>query len=244
MMMNSLIKETLASSWHRASLSRYSASSSRQSALSLRQSALSSRRRPGSRKAALLDSGLRRNDGGGVWNNGAGWNNAARWVLSFSKGLSLLLLLILLSACGFHPRGETARPAAAISPVYITGLPQHNPFVRELRHQLQLGGVSLTEARDQAATIIELGQMDHKRSVFSVNANNKVVEYEIERGLRFSVERPPGNRVLKNQELSTRYIVYDPGGQLLGRTREAELRTRDAYRELVQRLLNRLSKIQ
>lgn len=169
---------------------------------------------------------------------------SSQFVSSFSKGWFLLLMLVLLSACGFHPRGETARPAAAISPVYITGLPQHNPFVRELRHQLQLGGASLTEARDQAATVLDLGELDHKRSVFSVNANNKVVEYEIERGLRFSVERPPGNRVLKNQELSTRYIVYDPGGQLLGRTREAELRTRDAYRELAHRLLNRLSKIQ
>ena len=164
--------------------------------------------------------------------------------LAGPKSAFFLAILLLLNACGFHPREEAARPAAAISPVFIAGVPQHNPFVRELRHQLQLSGVSLAATRDQAATVLDLGELDHQRSVFSVNANNKVVEYEIERGLRFSVERPAGNTVLKNQQLSTRYIVYDPGGQLLGRTREAELRAQDAYRELAQRLINRLSKIQ
>lgn len=189
-----------------------------------------SRRRPGSRMAEHLAPCPCRND--------------VVWLLSIcSKSLFFLAILVLLNACGFHPRGEAARPAAAISPVFIAGLPQHNPFVRELRHQLKLNGVSLAATPDQAATILDLGELDYQRSVFSVNANNKVVEYEIERSLHFGVERPPGNTVLKNQQLSTRYIVYDPGGQLLGRTREAELRAIDAYRELAQRLVTRLSKI-
>lgn len=160
------------------------------------------------------------------------------------KAIFFLGALLLLGACGFQPRGESARPASTVSPVFITGLPGHNPFVRELRQQLQISGVSLATAQDQAATVLHLQKLDRKRSVFSVNANNKVVEYEIRRSLRYSIERPPGNKAVKNQELSTRYIVYDPGGELLGRTREAELRTRDAYRELAQRLVTRLSKIQ
>jgi len=155
----------------------------------------------------------------------------------------LLGLVLLLTACGFHPRGESARPAAAISPVFLSGLPEHNPFVRELRRQMQLGGIRLTEERSQAATILHLGKLDRKRSVFSVNANNKAVEYEVRRSLRFSVEHPPGNKLLNDQDLSTGYIVYNPGGELLGRTREEELRTRDAYRELARRLVTRLGKL-
>lgn len=163
--------------------------------------------------------------------------------MSKLKILYLLLPLLLLSACGFHPRGESARPAAGISPVYISGLPARNPFVKELRHQLQISGVTLTGQRDQAATLLHLGKLDRKRSVFSVNANNKVVEYEIRRKLSFSIERPPGSPVLSNQELSTGNIVYDPGGELLGRTREAELRTADSYRELAQQLIHYLSTV-
>ena len=155
----------------------------------------------------------------------------------------LLALVLLLSACDFHPRGESARPAATISPVYITGLTDRNPFVQELIHQLQLSGVNITSTEEDAATILHLGSLKQQRNVFSVNANNKVVEHEITRSLHFSAEHPPGSRVIDNQELSPRYIVYNPGGELLGRTREAELRKQDAYRELAQRLVTRLSKI-
>ena len=162
---------------------------------------------------------------------------------SWKRTAALIWLPLVLTACGFHPRGESARPSSVISPVYITGLSDRNPFVQELIHQLQLNGISITSTADNAASILHLSRLKQHRSVFSVNANNKAVEHEITRSLHFSVEHPPGNRVLNDQELSTRYIVYNPGGELLGRTREAELRRQDAYRELAQRLLSRLSKI-
>ncbi len=200
----------------------------------------SSRRMPGTRKAALPNTGLpprfpapggmRRNDG-------------ARFGSGSARGAFFLLMLVLLGACGFHPRGESARPAAAISPVFISGLAEHHPLVRELRRQMQDSGVRLTAEQSQAATILRLGKPHRKRSVFSVNANNKAVEYEVRRSLRFSVEHPPGNGVLNDEELDTSYIVYNPGGELLGRAREEELRIRDAYRELAGRLVTRLSKI-
>ncbi len=195
-----------------------------------KESLLSSRHRPECRKTALLDPGLYRGDG-------------VRFVSGGTVGVFFLLMLAFLSACGFHPRGEAARPAAAISPVFITGLPDGNRFVRELRQQLERSGVSLAPDASQAATILYLGKLDRKRSIFSVNANNKAVEYEVRRSLRFRVEHPPGNKLLNDQLLSTGYIVYNPGGELLGRTREEELRTRDAYRELARRLVTRLGKL-
>ncbi|WP_456379320.1 LPS-assembly lipoprotein LptE [Thiolapillus sp.] len=155
----------------------------------------------------------------------------------------LIVAVLLLSACGFQPRGESARPAASISPLFITGLPQHHPLVRELRQQLQINGVSLAAGQNQAATILRLGKPQRKRSVFSVNANNKAVEHEIRHSLRYSIEHPPGNKVLEHQPLTASYITYNPGGQLLGRTREAQQRSQDAYRELAQRLVYQLSKI-
>ena len=154
----------------------------------------------------------------------------------------MLSIVLLLGACGFQPRGESARPAASISPLFITGLPQHHLLVRELRRQLQISGVSLAAEQDQAATILHLGRPDRKRSVFSVNANNKAVEYEIRHSLRYSIEHPPGNMLRKHQQLTSAYIIYNPGGQLLGRTREAEQRSQDAYHELAQRLVNQLGR--
>ena len=162
------------------------------------------------------------------------------------KMMSLRLAFILfpalmLSACGFHLRGVQG-DARAAGPVLIAGLPAGNLFVRELRHQLKLAGVALTDDPDQAATVLRLGSIDRKRALFSVNANNKAVEYEIRLRLPFRIEHPPGHKG-EQQYLESRYLAYDPGGQLLGRTREARLRQDDAYRDMSRRLIDRLAKL-
>ena len=155
--------------------------------------------------------------------------------------LMLILLSLFLGSCGFHPRGQYGPGASSAGPVYIAGLPPGNLFVRELRHQLQLAAVPTTDDPGEAATVLRLGGIDSKRSVFSVNANNKVVEYEIRLRLPFRIEHPPGHKA-EQQYLERRYLAYDPGGQLLGRTREARLRQDDAYREMARQLIDRLGK--
>jgi LPS-assembly lipoprotein len=153
----------------------------------------------------------------------------------------ILLLALVLSACGFHPRGVQG-DARAAGPVLIAGLPAGNLFVRELRHQLKLAGVAVTDNPDQAATVLRLWPVDRERALFSVNANNKAVEYEIRLRLPFRIEHPPGRKG-EMRYLESRYLAYDPGGQLLGRTREAKLRQDDAYRDMARRLIDHLASL-
>ncbi|BAO45639.1 LPS-assembly lipoprotein LptE [Thiolapillus brandeum] len=157
------------------------------------------------------------------------------------KGFFVLALTLFLGACGFHPRGGNGVDASGAGPVFIVGLAPGNLFVRELRHQLQLVDVAVTDDSSEAATVLRLGEIDRKRAVFSVNANNKVVEYEIRLRLPFRIEHPPGRKA-EEQYLERRYLAYDPGGQLLGRTREARLRQNDAYREMARQLIQRLAR--
>ncbi len=170
--------------------------------------------------------------------------NAVTLVSGRLPALALLVFIALsLGGCGFHARGQSGSGAAsAAAPVLLAGLPSGNLFLRELRHQLQLANVSITDDPRQAATVLRLEPMDRKRSVFSVNANNKVVEYEIRLRLRFRIEHPPGRKG-EMQYLESRYLAYDPGGQLLGRTREARLRQEDAWRDMSRRLIERLGAV-
>jgi LPS-assembly lipoprotein len=168
---------------------------------------------------------------------------AITWFPGRMPAFGLLLVLGLsLSACGFHARGQSGADASAAGPVFIAGLPAGDLFVRELHHQLQLADVAIADNPKEAATVVRLGPVDRKRSVFSVNANNKVVEYEIRLRLPFRIEHPPGRKG-EMQYLESRYLAYDPGGQLLGRTREARLRQNDAYRDMSRRLIDRLGAV-
>ncbi len=155
----------------------------------------------------------------------------------------LLLLLGLLAGCGFQPRGVNDVDLSALGPVRILGQGESNPLVRELRYQLQQAGAQVIDTTDGAATLIRIHQLKRKSSVFSVDKRNKALEYEVDHRVTYSVESPPGKMRLNHQQLRNRSIVYAPGGALLGRIREAELQKSDAYRDLVQQLLQRLRQI-
>ncbi len=159
------------------------------------------------------------------------------------EGIKIMILFflfpLLLTACGFHPRGAMVQVPQKMQPVRLTGLQEYHPFMRELRHQLELSGAQLTGDPAQAGSLIRI-RLHRDDRVFSVNADNHAVEYEYLFTLDFDVESPPGTR-LNSERIQTRRIVYAPGGELLGRVREGERRERDVYSELAQRLIRRLS---
>ena len=156
------------------------------------------------------------------------------------KQLAWMLCLLLVAGCGFQPRGDSSGQLSSLSPVYIKGRAEYDPFVRELRKQLREAGVLLTQNKSEAASVLQIHQLKRKSSVFSVNSYNRALEYEVRYDLDFSFEQPPGRMRLKRQQLDNRSIVYMPGGALLGRIRESELQKADAYRDLAQRLIQRL----
>ncbi len=152
----------------------------------------------------------------------------------------LLLTALLVTACGFQPRGQTPRPPARMEPLRIQGLTEWHPFVRELRNRLEQAGTVLTDDPKAAAGLLRVGPLERRSRVFSVNARNSAVEYEYLFILSYRVEAPPGTLVDQGT-LETRRIVYAPGGELLGRVREGEVRERDVYAELARRLIRRLA---
>jgi len=154
-----------------------------------------------------------------------------------------LAAAVLLSGCGFHPRDALPRPPARMEPVYLAGLADSHPFMRVLRRELEQSGVKLAENRKSAGGVIRIRRLDRQRRVFSVNANNKVVEYEILYTLKFAAEQPPGTSFLEPPPLEARRIIYEPGGELLGRVREAELREKDVYADLARRLIRQLATV-
>ena len=149
------------------------------------------------------------------------------------------LLLLALSACGFHPRGEAVTVPAGLQPLYLAGLPDYHPFMRELRRRLEQRGVRLADAPADAGGVVRISLKRESR-IFSVNANNQAVEYEYLFTLGFRAEQPPGTAAGKG-ELQARRIVYAPGGELLGRVREGQMREKDVYADLARRLIRRLA---
>lgn len=157
------------------------------------------------------------------------------------RGGPLLLLALLLAGCGFQPRGQIVHLPESMQPLFLAGLPESHEFMRALRQELERDGVRLAQSSDQAGALLRIRRLERDREVFSVNANNKAVEYELVYRLAFSLQAPPGSEPRKGEPLLARRIIYEPGGELLGRVREAKMREKDVYHDLARRLIRQLA---
>jgi LPS-assembly lipoprotein len=153
--------------------------------------------------------------------------------------LLLVLLLPLLGACGFQPRGQTAPLVELGGPLQVTGLGLHDPLYRELQQALELAGAGA--ATDGGAAVLRISDRRSTRRVLSVDNRNKAVEYELEESFRFSVHDAQGRERVPEQDLLSLRIIFNPEDEVLGRNREEDLLRADMRRDLANRLVERLA---
>lgn len=148
----------------------------------------------------------------------------------------LLTAILLLAGCGFQPRGSVPAPAAALTPLAISGIDADTPLYLALQRRL---GDALSKDPAQAAAVLVISDRRSRRELLTVDARNKANEYELSESLRFVI-RHGGEETLP-QLLSASRIHYEPGSAVLARSRE-EAELRQAMRDqLADQLLHRLA---
>lgn len=150
---------------------------------------------------------------------------------------SLVVLSLLLSACGFQLRGSIAQLDGLPSPLFVSGIDAYSPLHRELLAQLQQAGVSVTDQQAEARSILRLSGQISRHRVFARDAANRATEFELEELLNFSLrDTQQGERISSQQ---VRVVERLSETVIEGSQAAAELRT-DMRRELITRMLTRI----
>jgi len=152
----------------------------------------------------------------------------------------VLLLSALLTACGFQPRGSVPQLDNIPQPLYISGIQSFSPLHRELSRQLQQASVELTEEGSSANSVLRIRDHSSGRRVFSVDSNNRAVEFELEESVKFSLLSADQGERIADQTVRVLRILYRPGSEVLAREREEEQLRDDMRRELVDRIMRRI----
>jgi LPS-assembly lipoprotein len=153
--------------------------------------------------------------------------------------LLLLSLLVTLSACGFHLRGDVELPPI-LQDTYIDS---RNPFTgiaRPLRSQLERSGANVLEDSKQASAILKIVSERSENRVLSVGSSGKATEYELFNEVGFSLNDPKGKVLIKQQTVRmTRDLVFDEN-ELLGKLSEADSIHRQMLESLARQILIRI----
>ena len=162
----------------------------------------------------------------------------------YSKPLLAAMLVLALSACGFHLRGSDGSYNLPFNAIYV-GLPVSSPLAIDLKRNIRaMGTTEIAQDATQADGIIDVLSNPEKnrgKSILSLNSNGRVREYQLSYSILFKVRDNVGNQLLGPTQITlTRPITFNES-QLLAKETEEEMLYRNMQADLVQQMLRRLA---
>lgn len=149
----------------------------------------------------------------------------------------LCLLTLLLSACGFKLRGSFQLPAA-IQKIYVVGA-NSSDLVKDLNDMLAFSA-EVVENRADANAILTINKEESKNRTLSVDSRGKVRETEMSYSVLYSLVLANGDVLLDNEALLLARDFIDDENDIIGRTNESAVISRDLKRDAAQQILRRI----
>ena len=96
---------------------------------------------------------------------------------NYKKTFTILFCLMAYS-CGYQLQ-DTSSLADRAGKVFIETNDSYSPFYKVLKNRMKINGISFSESRSSADTIIIINNDDFKERVITVSSSNYPKEYEI-----------------------------------------------------------------
>lgn len=150
----------------------------------------------------------------------------------------LLLLTLLLAACGFHLRGQVALPFQTL---YIQSTNAYTPFIGELKRAVQGAGVQLSDSPDNAQLTLNIVSEVVGKQILSLSGAGRVREFQLRFSVSFRAYDQSQQEWLPAEEIVVlRNLSYDDA-QVLAKEQEEDLLYQNMRSDAVQQMLRRLN---
>ncbi len=162
---------------------------------------------------------------------------AAFWVILHPSSFILLAASLLVAACGFQLRGQTALP---FNTLYVQAAPT-SPFAIQLKRAVQAGSATrIADRPEQAEAILQIMSELQEKQILSLGGGGRVREFQLRYRVSFRLtdgknrEHIPASEILLKRD----YSFNDE--QALSKESEEALLFRDMRNDAVQQLVRRL----
>ena len=151
----------------------------------------------------------------------------------------LTILLLLLTACGFHLRGQAGMPFATL---YLNAANPGTPLISELRRNLEANNVTLVNTAEQADVVLNIVSEDSDKQILSLGGSGRVNEFKLRYrvSLRAYDLRQHDWIPAENIVLSRDYSYDDT--RVLAKEAEETLLIQSLRSDMVQQISRRLSR--
>ncbi|MDX2426006.1 MAG: LPS assembly lipoprotein LptE [Cycloclasticus sp.] len=163
--------------------------------------------------------------------------NASNSLLLWRSLTIVLLLSVTLAACGFKLRGAYELPTG-LQKIYLAG-GQNTELVRDLKEMLAYSA-EVVNSREDADAVLSIDKEESDSRTLSVDSRGKVRESEMQYSVIYSVTRLDGEVLIDKEALLLVRDFINDENDIIGRTNEAELISRELKRDAAQQILRRL----
>jgi len=148
--------------------------------------------------------------------------------------------VLLLGACGFHPRGDTPLPAE-MAVTYIHGTQEFDTLYDDFRTALESRGARVTQDRAEAGAVLDILENNFDKDVLTVDLGGKVLEFRFRQNIQFDVMTADGRTLLDRQSVTMSRDLKFNRNDVLGKERESELFRGELQRDVVNLAMLRIA---
>ena len=151
----------------------------------------------------------------------------------------LPLIFLLLSACGYHLRGDIAL-AKGTETIYIEAA--SDALRQEVSKMLGFSSAGrLVNTSAEAAVILKISKENLKSWVLSLNSAGRSNELQLIYQLNFSMYDASGKELIANQELKVKREYFNDQTEILGKTNEEFIIRAEMYKQAASSLIGRIN---
>ncbi|MFO1317398.1 MAG: LPS assembly lipoprotein LptE [Burkholderiales bacterium] len=157
--------------------------------------------------------------------------------MSWSRALVAVAAAAVLSACGFHLRGDASFP---FSSVYIDA-PSAKPFAQEMGRAIGAGsGAKVVDEAGTAEVVLAIPSVIDDKDVLSLSSGGSVREYALAKRVQFRLHDKNGNDWMPAGQIVVRRSYTFNETQVLARDLQEQRLLREMQTDAVQQIVRRL----
>jgi LPS-assembly lipoprotein len=161
------------------------------------------------------------------------------WSSSPLRAIALLALAGLLTACGFHLRGEYNVPFASVF-VSTTGASQ---VALSLRRELTNSPTRLMPSAKDAEAQLNINGEKRERLILSLSSAGRVREYQLKLYVQYQLVDSKGAVAIPTSEIQLQRIMTYDDSQVIAKQQEEAMLYKDMEQDAASQILRRMTAI-
>jgi LPS-assembly lipoprotein len=154
------------------------------------------------------------------------------------RTLAVVLLTVLLTACGFQLRGSYNLPWETLH----INLPENSELYFQIKRGIEAGSQTkvITDAKQASASLVILRNDQHK-SILSLSATGLVREFQLTRTFSYRIQDAQGKELLPMSQIVLQRDMTFDDTRIFAKEAEEVMILREMQTDIVQQLLRRLA---